>query len=110
MWESAKKTDAAVLISQITGMKLGQTTPNFKRNPLPQCEVMTHFYLLCWVFVMCVIEVVSKFGPQALSFSLLYSDRSLDIICKDKREFEIWTSGIKVHVGGYPFQLTDCQV
>ena len=33
---------------------------------------------------------------QALSFSLLYSDRSLDIVCKDKKEFETWTMGLKV--------------
>lgn len=38
-WESAKKIDAAVLISQITEMKLGQVTPVFIKNPIPQCEV-----------------------------------------------------------------------
>lgn len=38
-WESSKRADAAVLISQITELKLGQNTPNFKRNPLPECEV-----------------------------------------------------------------------
>lgn len=93
MWESAKKTDAAVLVSQITEMKLGQTTPNFKRNPLPQCEVITRLH----VFVSHVFNILLMiYGAQALSFSLLYSDRSLDIICKDKREFEMWTSGVKV--------------
>ena len=43
MWESSKKTDAAVLISQITEMKLGQVTPIFVKNPLPQCEVRIKF-------------------------------------------------------------------
>ena len=38
-WESAKRTDAAVLVSQITELVRGQNTPNFKRNPLPECEV-----------------------------------------------------------------------
>lgn len=41
MWESAKKMDAAVLISQITEIKIGQVTPVFLKNPIPQCEVST---------------------------------------------------------------------
>ncbi|XP_019854073.1 PREDICTED: ultraviolet-B receptor UVR8-like [Amphimedon queenslandica] len=69
MWESAKKMDAAVLISQITEIKTGQVTPVFLKNPIPQCE--------------------------AVSFSLLYSDRSLDIVCKDKKEFDTWTTALK---------------
>ena len=32
---------------------------------------------------------------QNRSFSLLFSDRSLDVVCKDKREFDTWTTGIK---------------
>ena len=35
---------------------------------------------------------------QSRSFSLLYSDRSLDIVCKDRREFEVWTTGLQVSV------------
>ncbi len=38
-WESSRRSDAAVLISQITELKTGQTTPTFKRNPLPEFEV-----------------------------------------------------------------------
>ena len=38
-WESNKRADAAVLISEIMELRLGQNTPNFKRNPLPECEV-----------------------------------------------------------------------
>ncbi|KAK6144082.1 hypothetical protein DH2020_020902 [Rehmannia glutinosa] len=29
------------------------------------------------------------------SFSLIYNDRSLDLICKDKEEAEVWFSGLK---------------
>ncbi|KAL2557275.1 Regulator of chromosome condensation (RCC1) family with FYVE zinc finger domain [Forsythia ovata] len=29
------------------------------------------------------------------SFSLIYNDRSLDLICKDKEEAEVWISGLK---------------
>ena len=73
IWESSKKIDASVLISQISEIKLGQKTPNFKRNPLPQFE--------------------------SRSFSLIYSGgRSLDIVCKDKREFQTWTTGLMVGV------------
>ncbi|KAL4312343.1 hypothetical protein GQ457_01G002080 [Hibiscus cannabinus] len=36
-----------------------------------------------------------------LSFSLLYNngDRSLDLICKDKAEVEVWLSGLKALIG-----------
>ncbi|GMJ05470.1 hypothetical protein like AT4G14368 [Hibiscus trionum] len=36
-----------------------------------------------------------------LSFSLLYNngDRSLDLICKDKTEVEVWLSGLKALIG-----------
>lgn len=42
-WESNRRSDAAVLISQITELRRGQNTPNFKRNPLPECEVKAQF-------------------------------------------------------------------
>lgn len=77
MWESSKKADAAVLISQISEIKLGQKTQNFKRNPLPQFE--------------------------SRSFSLIYGGRSLDIVCKDRKEFQTWTTGLMVGV-----VLADC--
>ena len=64
--------DAAVLISQISEIKLGQKTQNFKRNPLPEFE--------------------------SRSFSVIYGSRSLDIVCKDKKEFQTWTTGLMVGV------------
>ena len=70
IWESSKKTDAAVLVSEISEIKLGQKTQNFKRNPLPEFE--------------------------SRSFSLIYGGRSLDIVCKDRKEFQTWTTGLKV--------------
>ena len=54
-------------------MRLGQKTPIFAKNPLPEYE--------------------------QFSFSLLYSaggiERSLDIVCKDKPEFDRWTVGLQ---------------
>ena len=41
----------------------------FQRNPLPEYE--------------------------QFSFSLIYDDRTLDIICKDKLEFNTWITGLK---------------
>lgn len=35
---------------------------------------------------------------QALSFSAMYSDRSLDIVCADRREFDVWTTALQVLV------------
>lgn len=74
-WESSKRTDAAVLVTQITELKLGQKTAVFKKNPLPECE--------------------------SRSFSLLYSGRSLDIVCTDKKLYDIWTTGLQALVGGF---------
>ncbi|KAI3452828.1 hypothetical protein Pfo_009491 [Paulownia fortunei] len=47
----------------------GQRTPIFQRYPRPEKEYQ--------------------------SFSLIYNDRSLDLICKDKDEAEIWFVGLK---------------
>ena len=38
-WESARTSNAAVLFSQITELKLGQKTQIFEKNPLPSHEV-----------------------------------------------------------------------
>ena len=95
-WESARRTDAAVLISQITELKRGQTTPVFKKNPLPECEVCAGFV---WQVLTCtLLSVRVSRSSQNRSFSLLYSGRSLDIVCKDKREYEAWTRGLQVRV------------
>lgn len=41
-----------------------------------------------------------------MSFSLLYSDRSLDIVCKDKKEFDTWTTALKVIVESFDKEMT----
>ncbi|CAI9785230.1 unnamed protein product [Fraxinus pennsylvanica] len=55
----------------------GQRTAIFQRYPRPEKEYQ--------------------------SFSLIYSDRSLDLICKDKDEAEVWFVGLKALIarGGY---------
>ncbi|EPS64081.1 hypothetical protein M569_10696 [Genlisea aurea] len=55
----------------------GQRTPVFQRYPRPEKEYQ--------------------------SFSLIYNDRSLDLICKDKDEAEAWFVGLKalISCGGY---------
>ncbi len=64
MWESAKRGDAAVLISEISDMKTGQMTQVFQKNPLPQCEVSITQHC-------CYIDSV---------YSLLYTLANYDII------------------------------
>ena len=44
----------------------------------------------------CMSTSVTFYLSQNRSFSLLYSGRSLDIVCKDKREYEVWTRGLQV--------------
>ena len=74
-WHSQKKdpSQTRVLIRNIKDFKFGQRTEKFKRNPRPDL--------------------------QHLSFSILYVNdindeniETLDICCKDDKEFEIWTS------------------
>lgn len=56
MWESSRKADAAVLISEIIDLKLGQTTQVFQKNPLPQCEVSEpeHWLNYQYLTILCV--------------------------------------------------------
>ena len=53
----------------IKEIRLGQKTAVFQKNPLPEYE--------------------------PFSFSLIYDDRTLDIVCKDKLEFNIWVTGLR---------------
>lgn len=56
-------------LSEVTEIVLGQKTPIFQRNRMPEFE--------------------------RTSFSLVYSGRSLDIICKDSEEFGVWITGLR---------------
>ncbi|XP_038692869.1 PH, RCC1 and FYVE domains-containing protein 1-like isoform X2 [Tripterygium wilfordii] len=56
-------------LSNVSRIISGQRTPIFQRYPRPEKEYQ--------------------------SFSLIYNDRSLDLICKDKDEAEVWFTGLK---------------
>ena len=58
-----------VSLSEIKEIRLGQKTLVFQKNPLPEYE--------------------------PFSFSLIYDDRTLDIVSKDKAEFNTWVVGLK---------------
>ncbi|KAB1224986.1 Ultraviolet-B receptor UVR8 [Morella rubra] len=68
IWFSGKE-EKHLKLSNVCRIIPGQRTPVFQRHPRPDKEYQ--------------------------SFSLIYDDRSLDLICKDKAEAEIWFSGIK---------------
>ncbi|XP_023758211.1 PH, RCC1 and FYVE domains-containing protein 1 [Lactuca sativa] len=68
IWFSGKE-EKHLRLSHVTRIVSGQRTPIFQRYPRPEKEYQ--------------------------SFSLIYSDRSLDLICKDKDEAEVWFSGLK---------------
>lgn len=68
MWFSGKE-EKHLKISQVSRIVPGQRTPIFQRYPRPEKEYQ--------------------------SFSLIYNDRSLDLICKDKDEAEVWFTGLK---------------
>lgn len=68
IWLSGKE-EKHLILSQVSRIISGQRTPIFQRYPRPEKEYQ--------------------------SFSLIYNDRSLDLICKDKDEAEVWFSGLK---------------
>ncbi|CAI9781301.1 unnamed protein product [Fraxinus pennsylvanica] len=68
IWFSGKEEKHLKLI-HVSRIVSGQRTPIFQRYPRPEKEYQ--------------------------SFSLIYNDRSLDLICKDKEETEVWFSGLK---------------
>ncbi|CAA7016459.1 unnamed protein product [Microthlaspi erraticum] len=68
VWYSGKE-EKQIKISQVQRIVPGQRTATFKRYPRPEKEYQ--------------------------SFSLICPDRSLDLICKDKDEAEVWVVGLK---------------
>ncbi|XP_023521703.1 PH, RCC1 and FYVE domains-containing protein 1-like [Cucurbita pepo subsp. pepo] len=68
IWYSGKE-EKHLKLSHISRIISGQRTPIFQRYPRPEKEYQ--------------------------SFSLIYNDRSLDLICKDKDEAEVWFNGLK---------------
>ncbi|KAL6054785.1 RUN and FYVE domain-containing protein 2 [Balamuthia mandrillaris] len=71
-WTSPKKPSAksTVSLADVTELKLGQKTKIFKSNYRPEYE--------------------------RLAFSLVYGGgKTLDIVCKNKTEFEVWVMGLK---------------
>ncbi|XP_009361965.2 PH, RCC1 and FYVE domains-containing protein 1-like isoform X4 [Pyrus x bretschneideri] len=68
IWYSGKE-EKCVKLSQVLRIVPGQRTQTFQRYPRPEKEYQ--------------------------SFSLICNDRSLDLICKDKDEAEVWFTGLK---------------
>ncbi|KAK9692300.1 hypothetical protein RND81_09G254700 [Saponaria officinalis] len=68
IWFSGKE-EKHLKLNHVSRIISGQRTPIFQRYPRPEKEYQ--------------------------SFSLIYNDRSLDLICKDKDEAEVWFSGLK---------------
>lgn len=78
IWFSGKE-EKQLRLSSVTKIIPGQRTSNFQRQPRPEKEYQ--------------------------SFSLLYGngERSLDLICKDKEQAEIWFVGLKALISGSQF-------
>ncbi|ELR15150.1 regulator of chromosome condensation (RCC1) repeat domain containing protein [Acanthamoeba castellanii str. Neff] len=66
-WTSPKKTSNQSTIDEI---RIGQNTPVFKKNRKPEYE--------------------------NVSFSIIYGDKTLDLVSKNVRERDIWVQGLKV--------------
>ncbi|KAE8663214.1 Regulator of chromosome condensation (RCC1) family with FYVE zinc finger domain [Hibiscus syriacus] len=71
IWYSRRK-EKHIRLSHVSRIIPGQRTAVFQRYPQPEKEYQ--------------------------SFSLILNDRSLDLICKDKKEAEVWLFGLKALV------------
>ncbi|KNA20329.1 hypothetical protein SOVF_053390 [Spinacia oleracea] len=74
VWYSGNE-EKNLKLSHVNRIIPGQRTPIFQRYPRPEKEYQ--------------------------SFSLIYNDRSLDLICKDKDEAEVWFTGLKALIARY---------
>ncbi|XP_010555025.1 PREDICTED: uncharacterized protein LOC104824622 [Tarenaya hassleriana] len=74
IWFSGKE-EKHLKLFQVSRIISGQRTPIFQRYPRPEKEYQ--------------------------SFSLIYNERSLDLICKDKDEAEVWFSGLKALISRF---------
>ncbi|XP_066936467.1 uncharacterized protein [Clytia hemisphaerica] len=80
-WDSPnkEKIETRIDISEIKEIIKGQKTKVFEGNPIPEYE--------------------------AISFSIMYSfgnqERSLDIVCKDRAEYDVWTAGLEALRNGF---------
>ncbi|KAK9277182.1 hypothetical protein L1049_006721 [Liquidambar formosana] len=77
MWYSGKE-EKHLKLSHVSRIIPGQRTAIFQRYPRPEKEYQ--------------------------SFSLIYNDRSLDLICKDKDEAEVWFVALKALISRGSFQ------
>lgn len=77
IWYSSGKSHekASILLENISEVKLGQLTENFINYPIPALE--------------------------HLSFSLIHSKGTLDLTCRDEREFDFWVLGFKAIISNY---------
>eukprot|EP01018_Ginkgo_biloba_P030694 Gb_31523 [translate_table: standard] len=78
IWLSGKE-EKQLRLSSVTKIIPGQRTANFQRQPRPEKEYQ--------------------------SFSLIYGigEQSLDLICKDKGQAEVWFVGLKALISGSQF-------
>ena len=80
IWYTARKShkETKVMFAEVSEVKVGQASPVFQRYPLP---LLNH-----------------------LSFSIYTEHRSLDLTCKDEKEFDMWVGGCKAlffHARGF---------
>ncbi|KAF5939088.1 hypothetical protein HYC85_023347 [Camellia sinensis] len=58
-------------------------------------EMDMHLIKMIVVFYQAIFQRYPRPDKEYQSFSLIYNDRSLDLICKDKDEAEVWFVGLK---------------
>ncbi|KAL9968021.1 hypothetical protein ACROYT_G026346 [Oculina patagonica] len=79
-WGSPRKAgEKSVLVSQMTELIKGQKTKVFQNYPVPQRESMS-------------FSVVYKIGRSL---------QTMDVVCFDIKQFEVWTSGLQALMSGF---------
>jgi hypothetical protein len=80
-WESPKKSsdESTVVLNTVTAVKLGRKTSNFARHRQKGDEHNDH-----------------------LAMSIMYGDKSLDILFRNKQDLEIWVEALTRLTGKTP--------
>ena len=79
-------------VLSLDGTELMWGSPNKQSNE--SIVSLTDVKKICYGQNTAIFQKYKNPDLEGLSFSLLYRDRTLDIVCKDKQEYHTWVQGI----------------
>ncbi|KAE8720659.1 Regulator of chromosome condensation (RCC1) family with FYVE zinc finger domain [Hibiscus syriacus] len=96
IWYSRRK-EKHIRLSHVSRIIPGQRTVSIVLFLNHHSFILISFNILC-LGLQAVFQRYPQPEKEYQSFSLILNDRSLDLICKDKKEAEVWLFGLKALV------------